>query len=229
MKHNRNYNFRSYGEQSDNKRKILIIIAIVLVVALVIAVAVVGIVSAVNKKKEAQLAEDQKQLAAIQIARLPHKTSYYCGEFFDKTGLLVYTITKGNGINQINVDDCEITGFDSSVPVEEQVITVTYKGFTDTFNIEIKAPLSETPVLVKIEMENLPKTQYKVGEDLDVTGGSFIATYSDGTTKTIKLANRHIFGFRDAYESGVGEYDITVKLVKDGIEATTTYKITITE
>lgn len=228
----RNHHFKSYSEQSDNKRKIIIVIAIVLAV-LIVAAAIVGVVALINKKKADQLAaqqaEESKQLAAIQIARVPDKTTYYCGEFFDKTGLLIYSITNANGLAQVDLDQCEITGFDSSVPVQKQTITVTYKGFTDTFNIEIKAPLSETPVLVKIEMENLPKTQYKVGEDLDVTGGTFIATYSDGSTKTINLANRHIFGFRDAYESGVGEYDITVKLVKDGIEATTTYKITITE
>jgi hypothetical protein len=227
MKH-----YRSYGEQSDNKRKIIIVIAIVLAV-LIVAAAIVGIVALVKKNKADQLAaqqaEESKQLAGIQIARVPNKTSYYCGEFLDTTGLLVYTINKGNGINQLNVDKCEITGFDSSVATKKQVITVTYKGFTDTFNIEIKEPLSAAPVLESISMQTLPKTEYKLGEGYDGEGGVILCKYTDGTTKTIELDNDYISGFRAAYVAGVGEYDITVTYTENGIQAQTTYKITITE
>lgn len=231
MKH-RNYNYKSYGVESDNKRKLLIIIAIVLAAVLIVA-AVVGIVALVKKIKADRLAEqlaaESKQLAGIRVMRAPDKTSYYCGEFLDTTGLLVYTINKGNGINQINIDACEITGFDSSVATQKQVITVTYKGFTDTFNIEIKEPLSAAPVLESISMQTLPKTEYKLGEGYDGEGGVILCKYTDGTTKTVELDNDYISGFRAAYVAGVGEYDITVTYTENGIQAQTTYKITITE
>lgn len=225
----KNFEYKSYSDKSAKKRKIIIIVAIALVAALVIAAIVVGIVTAINKKKADQLAEERKQLAAIQVARVPDKASYYCGEFFDKTGLIVYTITKGNSIAKIDIDQCEITGFDSSVAVKKQVITVTYKGFTDTFNIEIKEPPSVAPVLESISMEVLPKTDYKLGEGYDGEGGVILCKYTDGTTKTVELDNEYISGFRAAYEAGVGEYDITVTYTENGIQVQTTYKITITE
>ena len=229
MKHLK-YNYKAYNSMNStlDKKKVLIIVAVILAV-LIVATTVITIVLLTNKEKPVEPENNEMEITGITVSYLPNKTIYYVGEALDIEGLRVFTNRKGGAFLEVDIDECTITGFDSSIAVERQIITVTYKGFTDTFAVTIKHPLSATPVLVKIEMENLPKTQYKVGELLNIEGGTFIATYSDGTTKTIKLANKHVYGFKAAYDAGVGEYDITVKYSKDGVEVQTTYKITITE
>ena len=170
------------------------------------------------------------QIKEIQISRTPDKVNYFCGTAFDPTGLTVYSLTNGGDFTKVKLDDCTITGFDSSVPVENQVVTVTYKGFTATFNVSIKEQLTTAPQLESIAIGTMPKTEYKLGDPLRSKDGTFICTYTDGTTKTYALSNKYVYGFVAAMESGVpGEYELTVKYTEKGVTAETTYKITISE
>ena len=62
----------------------------------------------------------------------------------------------------------------------------TYASDEDLYLIAVW----EKVTLEKLEIKQLPKkTTYFVGEILDTTGLRLIATYSDGTTKTIKTAD----------------------------------------
>ena len=216
--------YKAPGSMSTKKR-VLIIIAIILAV-LVVAAAVVAIVLTVNENNQKKLNEE---ITNIQIVNVPHKNLYYVDEAFDATGLRVFANMKGGAFVEVNVDDCTITGFDSSVAAKAQKITVTYKGFTAAFDIAIKEEEPTIPMLESIIMETLPKTEYKKGEGLYTKGGVILCTYTDGTTKKVDLINEYIYGFRVAYLGGPGEYDITVKYTEDGIQAETTYKITISE
>ena len=216
----------SHGSSSNKRWWIIGGIAAV-VIATIIAVIVVV---AIQNRSEVDPSEQQKNMIKeIQIARTPDKLTYFCNTPLDTTGLTVYSLTHGGTFTKLNLEECTITGFDSSVAVEEQVITVTYKGFTDTFIIQIKEEPVGDPVLESIEMGTLPKTAYKRGEALDVTGGTFICKYSDGTTKTVDLSIKYTSGFMPAMNKGVGEHDITVKYEEGGIVVQTTYKITITQ
>jgi len=206
-----------------------LIIGIIIAAVILAIVATIIIVWAVNKSNENKMNESNTKIIGIQVVRKPDKVSYYCGTSLDTKGLVVYTLSKGGDFTKISLDACEILGFDSSVAVEEQVITVKYKDFTDTFTIEIKEEAPVVPKLESITMQTLPKTEYKVKEGLNTKGGVFVCTYTDGTTKTVDLINEYIYGFRVAYLSGLGTYDITVKYSENGVTVETTYKITITE
>ena len=217
----------SHGGSGSNQRWLIIGGIAALVIAAIIATIVI---IAIQNRSEVDPSEQQKNtVKEIQIARNPDKQAYFCNTPLDTTGLAVYSITHGGDYVRLNLDECTITGFDSSVAVEEQVITVTYKGFTDTFTVTIKEEPVGDPTLESIEMGTLPKTAYKRGEALDVTGGTFICKYSDGTTKTVDLAIKYTSGFMPAMNKGAGEYDITVKYDEGGIVVQTTYKITITQ
>ena len=101
--------------------------------------------------------------------------------------------------------------------------------FVGLIILHIAPEITKTEPSIRIRVViTLPKTEYKIAEGLDTTGGTFVCTYSDGTTKTMELSNEYVYGFVDAYLSGVGEYDITVKYSEMGNIAETTYKITIT-
>ena len=96
-----------------------------------------------------------------------------------------------------------VTGFDKS-KLGTQILTVTYKGKTTTYTIEInKKPVS------KIEIEVFPtKTIYIQNyEKLDVTGGKIKATYDDTTTKVIDIAEEMVSGFDN---TKVGKQTLTV-------------------
>lgn len=174
--------------------------------------------------------EEDNTLKEIKVTRYPDKVSYYCGEWFDKTGLMVYQLTNGGAFTMVDIDKCTITGFDSSAPVEQQILTVTYEGFTATFPVTIKEAPKPVPSLVSVVLETMPKTEYKLGEKLNTEGGVMLCTYSDGTTQKIDLKPKHVSGFVAAMESGVaGEYELTVKYSENGIRVKTTYKITISE
>jgi len=215
-----NKNIKNTAKKPISKRALIIIISIVSVI-LAIALAV-GIFFLVNDLHN-------KEVAGIQVGRLPDKVTYYCGETLDITGLKIYTFTNGGDFTSVRLDECTITGFDSSAAVDSQTVTVKYKDFTVTFMVAIKEEEPTIPMLESITMETLPKTEYKVKEGLNSDGGVILCKYTDGTTKKVDLINEYVYGFRAAYLAGVGEYDITVKYSEDGVTATTTYKITISE
>lgn len=218
------------GGASGSKRWWIIggIIAAVVVIAIIVAIVVVTTI-----QKQSSVDENEQfnaQIKEIQLSRKPDKLMYYCGTDFDATGLSVYSLTNGGVFTKLNLDECTITGFDSSVPVKEQTITITYKGFTDTFTVEIREEPSRDPVVLEsIAMGTLPKTEYKRGEFINLDGGTFVAAYSDGTTKTVTLEIMHTDGFMTAMNKGVGEHEIAVIYEEDGVRVTTSYKITITE
>ena len=127
MKHMK-LNYKAFNSPSttSTKKKVLIIVAIILAV-LIVAAAVVAIVSAVKKKNEEKHAMD---ITSIAVTHIPHKTTYYVGENFEMQGLRVFTNRKGGAFLELNVNECTITGFDSSVATKRQTITVTYIATT---------------------------------------------------------------------------------------------------
>ena len=50
--------------------------------------------------------------------------------------------------------------------------------------------------VISIAMDALPvKTEYQIGDALDITGGSLSVSYSDGTMQTIELSADMVSGF----------------------------------
>lgn len=123
-----------------------------------------------------------ESLKNIEITTPPTKTSYFEGENFDKTGMVVkanynsktkpsvildsssYNITNGTNL-KAGQTSVTITYEDKSV---NQKITVEKNSVTD---LKIKTPPT--------------KTEYKEGQHFDKTGMIIEATYKDGTTKEI--------------------------------------------
>ena len=221
-----------------------IIIAAVATLIVVIAVVVVFIVIESNGgfdnngdgDNNESITEDGGVAAAdisqIYLSATPEKTVYNVGDNFDSSGILI-TVMLTDGNNKFlhyeeHKEYINITGFDSSAPVENQVITIEYKGFTCTYNITVKDFELEPPTIVSIHLDPLPKTQYKIDELFTVEGGKIVCTYDDGSTKTVDLTPNHVSGF-GAMSNGVGEYIITVKLRENGKLYKTTYTINVTE
>ena len=197
------------------KKKIIILLAIVLV----LAAAVIGWLCIRDAK-------EGREIESIALSISPIKTEYMINEEADFSGLQIYVLQKnGNGYS-VDHTACTFSGFDSSNLAENQVITVTHKGFTATFTVSIKNAPDPTPVLTGLIMKTLPKTEYRVGEYLDAIGGIVTRVYSDGSTRPLSLINHYVYGF-DSSEPRT--LTLTVKYVEDGSLAETTYDSTITE
>ena len=135
-------------------------------------------------------------ITGIIMSILP-KTTYYVDDEFDPKGAkiqVVKDISEGDYFLSLTDEGVEVTGFDSSEAVEEQVITVTYEGFTTTFTVTIKEYPTTKPTITSIEVVGLTTT-YTVAEwksGISISGAKLKLTYSDESTEEIPLRWNHI-------------------------------------
>lgn len=168
----------------------------------------------------------------IYVVSKPDKTVYYVGDTPNYSGLSIGVVEQSSSGFTLSYDEyteqLTITGFDSSTPVAEQVITVQYKEHTTSFTIEIRAKSTGTQ-LSSITV-SIPKTEYKLGEALDYTGALLLCEYSDGSSKYLLLESEGVQVTGFATITAPGEHEITVDYFdENGGHATTTFTVTITE
>ena len=200
------------------KRIVTIIVAIALAVILAGAFLVTFIIIP-------SFQSNNTDIQGIQVKQLP-KTSYFVGEIASYDGLIVEAVLKNGERQEINLDECKISGFSTEKATDSKVITIRYKGFTCTYHITVKELPMEYGSLKSIEMKSLPnKLTYRLNEWIDPTGGIILCKYSNGTTKEVDLLYSHI----KEYKPTVGEYVITVNYEDEGGRASTTFTVTITE
>ena len=201
--------------------KILIAVTVVLVV--------LTIVVAVLLLWPGEDTEEIGSLQSLEILELPNQIAYEVGEEANWYGLKIKASLNGGIVAVLEAKDCIVTGFDSSKAAEVQTITVTYKGLSTSFVISVtegEGSSASTGQYVGVSMHTLPKTEYKVNEWLNVSGGSLLVHYDDGTTKVIDLDRDEVKGFTS---SKPGTYTLTVKHEERGYLYETTYTITVTE
>lgn len=151
-------------------------------------------------------------LISISIAGTP-KTVYEIGEGIDPT--LSIEVVRGSGTTIEPVTSSMITGFSTSAEGSFTAV-ITYDGLTTNYTYNV------TDDEVSIAMGTTPKTNYLVGDSLDVTGGTIIVTKKSGATDTVAIAPTMVSGFSSA--SVVTGQTLTVTY--NGL--TTTYQINVT-
>ena len=151
-------------------------------------------------------------LISINISGTP-KTVYELNEAIDPT--LSIDVVRGSGTTTIPVTSSMISGFDTTT-VGSKTAIITYDGLTTNYTYNV------TDDEVSIAMGTTPKTNYLVGDSLDVTGGTIIVTKKSGATDTVTIAPTMVSGFSSA--SVVTGQTLTVTY--NGL--TTTYQINVT-
>ncbi len=162
-----------------------------------------------------------KKVVSIEVKTQPEKTQYYVGDkTIDTTGLVV-TATLSDKTQKEVAEKCTITGFDSSTPTAQQTITVSYKGKTAAFNIEIKEKLFPSHVFnglkgkATVEYSHNNSYKGKAGEEfIDDTAEGALKSNSAGmdssqVTVTITLnkdvkASKLYFDYKVSSESSSG-------------------------
>ena len=121
-------------------------------------------------------------LKNIQIVTPPNKITYFEGENFDKTGMVVKATynRKENPTVELNSSDYSITN-GTNLKVGQTSIKITYQDKSVEQSITV-----QKNEVVSLKIKTPPtKTEYKEGQSFDRTGMVIEATYKDGTTKVI--------------------------------------------
>jgi hypothetical protein len=114
---------------------------------------------------------DVRSMTSIQIAQPPTKVDYAQGAALDLTGLRVMGVWEGFPAEVLEVTMNDISGFNAN-NVGIQHITVTANGRSASFDVEVMA-------LTSIVLDKPPtKTDYTVGEALDLTGIMVYGNYT---------------------------------------------------
>lgn len=122
---------------------------------------------------------ETKSITSIQIKEYPAKTEYCAGEKFNDSGMTIEVLYSDSTSEILN------SGFECSPEslnaVGSQTVTVTYKGISTSFDVNVKEAQ-----ITSISIKNLPsKIDYYIGDSLDTSGLTVTASYSNGETKEI--------------------------------------------
>lgn len=134
----------------------------------------------------------------IEIENLPTKTTYYTSDTeINFTGMKINALYNDDSIKDITAQVIAVfeeeISVDFSVANENVPLVLKYtengKTISKCIFIEILDVLVDS---ISIDQDNLPKTRYYVGDDLDLSIGRLIVSYNDGTKAYMNLNNKNI-------------------------------------
>jgi len=105
-------------------------------------------------------------VTGIEITTLPVKIVYAVGDTLDLSGMVITATLEDGSTQAVTVTAENVSGFDSSAPAENQVLTVTCGGQTATFTVSI------TEATVSFDAQADYKMVNKNSTDVLDTGGS---------------------------------------------------------
>ncbi|EDS75040.1 bacterial Ig-like domain-containing protein [Thomasclavelia spiroformis DSM 1552] len=140
----------------------------------------------------------KKEATKIELVTLPNKIEYIRGQKLDSDGAIKTEYIEGQPLDISNlkvialyndgtseVIDASmdmISGYDVNI-IGKQTITVTYKGKTTTFDVNVIEK-----VITKIEMNSLPnKVNYLVDQKFEINGATIKVYYNDGSEEIVNV------------------------------------------
>ena len=123
----------------------------------------------------------------------PTKDEYKIGESLSLVGgSITEKMASGANGSTISLTNSMVSGFDSTTPGTKN-LTVTYvkdgKTYTKTFQVAVINTINHIEVIAPT------KTDYKYGENLNLSGGSVKIYMEDGTIKTVPLTSQIVTGY----------------------------------
>ena len=147
----------------------------------------------------------------------PTKTLYIVKEDLDLAGGEI-TVKMASGVEETEaLTKSMVSGYDKT-KVGNQTVKVKYEGFTKEFVVQVVDKLAE------VRMESMPKTQYKFGEELDLTGAKLRITQESGEYEIIDVKPSMVSGYNP---NKLGEQTITVTYNDGEEEKTTTFPVIV--
>ena len=143
----------------------------------------------------------------------PTKTEYKYGEALDLTGGKVQKVmASGAQEPAVDLTDSSVTvsGYNAN-KAGKQTITVEYEGIQKTFEVTVVDPIN------KIELKGTPKTEYKYGEEFDVSNLKLSISRASGDTE-IPVTSDMIKNYN---KNSLGQQQVTIEYEGNTIETIT--------
>lgn len=154
-------------------------------------------------------------LSTIAITTPPTKTTYWWGETFDATGMVV-TAT---------YSDESTVNLTSIVDYSKEPLTASGNVVVRAYWHDLNQAVTVNKKLEKIKVETLPtKTAYLDGDSVDMTGAVVKGYYNDGTNATITE-----YTTVPASTVALTDTKITVSYTENGITKTDEFPIVVTK
>ena len=149
----------------------------------------------------------------------PTKELYIVKEQLDLTGGKLDVTMASGAKKEVPLTSSMISGF---VPTKlgPQTVKVTYEGLNKEF------PVLVVDKLADISIEALPKTIYKYGEELDLTGAKLRVTNESDSFEIIEITKDMVSGYNPKV---LGDQEITVTYKVEGEEPKTTSFMVVVE
>ena len=156
-----------------------------------------------------------KEVSNIEVSTQPQTTQYYVGsDGIDVTGGKL-TVTYSNGETEVVDINSDMCGTVDLTTAGKKQVTVTYKGKTTTFDINVIEKQSVSFTLNGVDNKSVVE-----GMPISTEGMSADVTYDDGSVKNIQITQDMI-----SYDtSKVGTATVTVNI--DGL--TQTFDVNVT-
>ncbi|MEW5922132.1 MAG: bacterial Ig-like domain-containing protein [Bacillota bacterium] len=145
----------------------------------------------------------------LSLSVIPSKTTYYTGDVLKPEDLTVLGTYANGYVRTIPAGVYTISGFVSSKAFQRQEVTVSYKGKSDTFIIQV-LPLEIQSISVKSGL-----TDYYIGEPLYRSTLQVSADYNNGTRKQIPSDRVQISGFDSSKEAEGQEVTVSYQGKQD--------------
>ena len=162
-----------------------------------------------------------KTLSNITIHTAPIKLSYYAGDNFDPTGLVIRRNFSDNSTDTYTYagHESEFTftpSLSTALTTSHTNVTIGYNSRSASQNITVSSP-----ILSSITTEN-ETTEYEIGEDFSYNG-ICTAHYNNGTSKVVTPVVET--GTLNMNKQGV--YQIQLSYTEGGVTKTTSYSISV--
>ena len=157
-------------------------------------------------------------IKTITLENNNFKTNYKYGENLNLSGLSLKVTKESGATTTVPVTSGMISGYNPN-KLGNQTLTINYEGkqFTTVVNV--------VDYVKDITLTPPTKNEYKIGETLNLVGGSItekMASGANGSTKA--LTNNMVSGFDSTTP---GTKNLTVKYVKDGKTYTKTFQVAV--
>ena len=156
-----------------------------------------------------------KATTGISINADSVKKTYKLGEELNTTGLVVNRVYS-DGSTEVIADGYSFGGYDLMVS-GVQTVTVTYGNFEATFEVLV---IEITGIVIRTQPD---KTGYYIGDELNTSGLTLTASYSDGSTEVI-TEGFQVSGF-DSSNVGVKTLAVEYKGFSETFEVDVTERI----
>lgn len=136
-----------------------------------------------NKSCSFDVVVNEEKLVGIKVKELPNQTNYLVGDKFSSKGLTIVGIM--NSSYEENIDSSYSLSLKDNEKLNssgEITVTVKYKDFNTSFNIDVKEPIPETIIVTN----NPTQTTYVVGEEFNAKGLVVEYINKDGSTTSVK-------------------------------------------